>query len=49
MTIVINARFKPGGKEYSLNPNGLDVTVGQGVIVSTPKGPEYAVCTQGNH
>ncbi len=49
MTVVINARFKPGGKEYSFNPNGLDIPVGQGVIVSTPKGPEYAVCTKGNH
>ncbi len=49
MTTVINARFKPGGKEYSFNPGELEVAPGQGVIVSTPKGPEYAVCTQGNH
>ncbi len=49
MTTVINARFKPGGKEYSFNPGELEIAQGQGVIVSTPKGPEYAVCTQGNH
>ncbi len=49
MTVVINARFKPGGKEYSFNPGELVIEPGQGVIVSTPKGPEYAVCTQGNH
>ncbi len=49
MTVVIDARFKPGGKEYSFNPGDLTVEPGQGVIVTTPKGPEYAVCTRGNH
>ncbi len=49
MTNVINARFKAGGKEYSFNPGELTIEPGQAVIVSTPKGPEYAVCTQGNH
>ena len=49
MTEVINAQFRAGGKEYSFNPNGLSIQVGQGVIVSTPKGPEYAVCTAANH
>ena len=49
MTTVINARFKEGGKEYSFNPGELTVEPGQGIIVATPKGPEYAVCTQGNH
>lgn len=49
MTDVINARFKTGGKEYSFNPGELVIQPGQAVIVSTPKGPEYAVCTQGNH
>ena len=49
MTQVIDARFREGGKEYSFNPGELTVEPGQGVIVSTPKGPEYAVCTKGNH
>ncbi len=49
MTQVINARFRAGGKEYSFNPGELDIQPGQGIIVSTPKGPEYAVCTVGNH
>ena len=49
MTNVINARFRSGGKEYSFNPGELDIQPGQGIIVSTPKGPEYAVCTVGNH
>lgn len=49
MTEVINAQFRAGGKEYSFNPGGLSIQVGQGVIVSTPKGPEYAVCTAANH
>ncbi len=49
MTQVIEARFREGGKEYTFNPGELEIQPGQGVIVSTPKGPEYAVCTQGNH
>ena len=49
MTQVINAQFREGGKEYSFNPGELVIEPGQGIIVSTPKGPEYAVCTVGNH
>ena len=49
MTQVIKARVREGGKEYSFNPGELVIEPGQGVMVSTPKGPEYAVCTVGNH
>lgn len=49
MTEIINARFQAGGKEYSFNPNGLTIDSGDAIIVSTTKGPEYAVCTEGNH
>ncbi len=49
MTEIINARFQEGGKEYSFNPNGLTVAPGDAVIVSTTAGPEYGVCTEGNH
>ena len=49
MTEVIDARFKPGGKQYSFNPNGLTIRPGQGVILSTTRGEEYGECTQGNH
>ncbi len=49
MTQVIEVRFRDGGKEYTFNPGELTVEPGQAVMVSTPKGPEYAVCTRGNH
>ena len=49
MTEIINARFQDGGKVYSFNPNGLTVAPGDAVIVSTTSGPEYGVCTEGNH
>lgn len=49
MTEIINARFRTGGKIYSFNPNGLRVAPGDGIMVSTTKGPEYAICTEGNH
>ena len=49
MTEVIEARFKPGGKEYTFNPNGLTIRPGQGVILSTTRGEEYGECTRGNH
>ncbi len=49
MTEIINARFQEGGKEYSFNPNGLTINPGDAVIVSTTSGPEYGVCSEGNH
>lgn len=49
MTEIINARFQEGGKEYSFNPNGLTIAPGDAVILSTTNGPEYGVCTEGNH
>lgn len=49
MTEIINARFQTGGKEYSFNPNGLTIQPGDAVILSTTSGPEYGVCTEGNH
>ena len=49
MTEIINAQFQEGGKEYSFNPNGLTVQPGDAVILSTTSGPEYGVCTEGNH
>ena len=49
MTEIINARFQEGGKEYSFNPNGLTIQPGDAVILSTTSGPEYGVCTEGNH
>lgn len=48
MTEIIGVRFKGGGKQYYFDPNGLQVAEGQGVILETSKGPEYALCSLGN-
>ena len=49
MVEIISIRFKNGGKEYYFNPNGLQFQVGDGVIVETSKGTEYAQCVRANN
>ena len=48
MVEIISIRFKSGGKEYYFNPNGVQFQVGDGVIVETARGTEYAQCVRGN-
>ena len=48
MTEIIGVRFKSGGKQYYFDPQGQQVTPGQGVIIETSRGVEYGECTQGN-
>ena len=48
MIEIISVRFKSGGKEYYFNPNGAKFQMGDGVIVETNRGQEYAQCVQGN-
>ncbi len=48
MTEIIGVRFKGGGKQYYFDPKGVRVEDGQGVILETSRGPEYALCSQGN-
>ena len=49
MTEVISVRFRNGCKNYYFDPRGLQVKMGEQVIVETAQGVEYATCTQGNH
>ena len=49
MVEIISVRFKNGGKEYYFNPNGTQFQVGDGVIVETTRGTEYAQCVRGNN
>lgn len=49
MTEVISVRFRGGCKNYSFDPKGLTVKMGDQVIVETAQGLEFATCTQGNH
>lgn len=48
MIEIISVRFKSGGKQYYFNPNGISFQEGDGVIVETTRGQEYAHCVQGN-
>jgi cell fate regulator YaaT (PSP1 superfamily) len=48
LTTIIGVRFKPNGKMYYFDPQGVEVPVGTGVIVETARGLEYGECVQGN-
>ena len=48
MTEIISVRFKEGGREYYFNPNGVQYSPGQNVIIETSKGIEFGECTKGN-
>ena len=49
MTEVISVRFRGGCKNYYFDPRGLQVRMGDQVIVETAAGMEFATCTEGNH
>ena len=49
MVEIISIRFKNGGKEYYFNPNGIRFQAGDGVIVETTRGTEFAQCVRGNN
>ena len=48
MVEIIGVRFKNGGKIYFFNPSGLQINVGDPVIVETARGLEYGECAQEN-
>ena len=48
MVEIISVRFQEGGKQYYFNPNGEQFHLGEGVIVETSRGTEYAFCSQEN-
>ena len=49
MTEVISVRFRGGCKNYYFDPRGVQVRMGDQVIVETAAGMEFATCTEGNH
>lgn len=49
MTEVISVRFRGGCKNYYFDPKGVQVRMGDQVIVETAQGMEFATVTQGNH
>ncbi len=46
---VVDIQFRPGQKIYYFDPNGIDCKAGDHVIIDTARGPEYGICTAGNH
>ena len=49
MTEVIGVRFKKVGKVYFFDPAGLQVSVGDHVIVETARGIESGEVATANH
>lgn len=47
MVNVVGVRFKSSGKVYYFAPGDLDIKAGEGVIVETARGMEYATVTLG--
>ncbi|MDO4517218.1 MAG: stage 0 sporulation family protein [Bacillota bacterium] len=48
MAEIISVRFRSEGKQYYFNPQGLVCHPGDGLIVETAGGVEYATCVRGN-
>jgi len=48
MIEIIGIRFKPAGKIYYFNPEGVQVSRGSGIIVETLRGVEYGICEIAN-
>jgi len=46
---VVDIQFRPGQKVYFFDPAGLTLKAGDHVIIDTSRGPEYGICTGGNH
>ena len=46
---VVDVQFRPGQKVYFFDPAGLKFSAGDHVIMDTARGPEFGICTAGNH
>ena len=46
---VLDIQFRPGQKVYFFDPAGGQYATGDHVIIDTARGPEYGICTAGNH
>ena len=47
--VVVDVQFRPGQKVYFFDPRGKNYEIGDRVIIDTARGPEYGICTAGNH
>jgi len=46
---VVDIQFRPGQKIYFFDPAGITCKEGDHIIIDTARGPEYGICTGGNH
>ena len=46
---VVDIQFRPGQKVYFFDPVNKTYQAGDHVIIDTARGPEYGICTAGNH
>ena len=46
---VVDIQFRTGQKIYYFDPSGIDCKAGNHLIIDTARGPEYGICTAGNH
>ena len=46
---VVDIQFRTGQKVYYFDPAGFTCKAGDHVIIDTARGPEYGICTAGNH
>lgn len=46
---VVDIQFRTGSKVYYFDPGDLALQAGDHVILETARGPEFGVCTAGNH
>ena len=46
---VVDIQFRPGQKIYYFAPGDMKLHTGDHVIIDTARGPEYGICTGGNH
>ena len=46
---VVDVQFRPGQKVYYFDPAGMTIRQYDHLIIDTARGPEYGICSGGNH
>ena len=46
---VVDIQFRPGQKVYYFDPAGMEISQYDHLIIDTARGPEYGICSGGNH
>ncbi len=46
---VVDVQFRPGQKVYYFDPAGMEIQQYDHLIIDTARGPEYGICSAGNH